>query len=165
MKNFVKDGQKLPLYGIGPYLVMVMAFLTAVVIFLSFNVFSFARLAGIWKWIFMAFGSVFITAGFVIWLIGALKSGMDDSIADNRLKTDCIYSAMRNPMYTGLWFLFFGISLFFHNYMVIPVFFINWLIMTIVLINTEEKWLLNVYGQDYADYKKRVNRCFPWFPR
>ncbi len=24
---------------------------------------------------------------------------------------------------------------------------------------TEEKWLLDLYGQDYADYRKRVNRC------
>ena len=30
---------------------------------------------------------------------------------------------------------------------------------------TEEKWLLDLYGQDYADYRKRVNRCIPWPPR
>ncbi len=36
------------------------------------------------------------------------------------------------------------------------------LIMTIVLINTEEKWLLDLYGNEYADYKKRVNRLIPW---
>ena len=28
---------------------------------------------------------------------------------------------------------------------------------------TEE--LLDLYGQDYADYMKRVNRCIPWPPR
>ena len=22
-----------------------------------------------------------------------------------------------------------------------------------------------VYGMDYEEYKKRVNRCIPWFPR
>ncbi len=26
-----------------------------------------------------------------------------------------------------------------------------------VLINTEEKWLLGLYGQEYVDYCKRVN--------
>lgn len=30
---------------------------------------------------------------------------------------------------------------------------------------TEEKWLFNLYKQDYADYLKRVNRCIPWPPR
>ena len=29
---------------------------------------------------------------------------------------------------------------------------------------TEEKWLFDLYGQDYADYRKRVNRCIPWPP-
>ena len=30
---------------------------------------------------------------------------------------------------------------------------------------TEEKWLLSLYKQEYADYLKRVNRCIPWPPR
>ena len=30
---------------------------------------------------------------------------------------------------------------------------------------TEEKWLLDLYGDEYAAYKKRVNRCIPWIPR
>ena len=34
--------------------------------------------------------------------------------------------------------------------------------MTITLINTEEKWLLDIYGDEYEAYKKRVNRCIPW---
>ena len=33
---------------------------------------------------------------------------------------------------------------------------------TVTLKLTEEKWLRNLYGQDYADYMKRVNRCIPW---
>ncbi len=44
----------------------------------------------------------------------------------------------------------------------VPVFFLNWAIITLVLINTEEKWLLNLYGEEYSNYKKRVNRCIPW---
>lgn len=40
--------------------------------------------------------------------------------------------------------------------------FIDWLIMTTVLKNTEEKWLINLYGEEYAEYKKHVNRCMPW---
>lgn len=48
------------------------------------------------------------------------------------------------------------------SYGMIPMFFVGWIIMTIVLKNTEEKWLLDLYGKEYADYKKRVNRCIPW---
>ncbi len=25
-----------------------------------------------------------------------------------------------------------------------------------------EKWLLDLYGNEYAEYKKRVNRCISW---
>ncbi len=26
----------------------------------------------------------------------------------------------------------------------------------------EEKWLLDLYGEEYVEYKKHVNRCIPW---
>lgn len=58
-----------------------------------------------------------------------------------------------------------GTILIAHNLylLIIPILF--WIEMTIVLKNTEEKWLTNLYGQEYIDYCKRVNRCIPWFPR
>ena len=28
----------------------------------------------------------------------------------------------------------------------------------------EEKWLRDMYGKEYEDYCKRVNRCWPWLP-
>ena len=35
-------------------------------------------------------------------------------------------------------------------------------IMTITLINSVEKWLLDLYGEEYTKNKSRVNRCIPW---
>ena len=29
----------------------------------------------------------------------------------------------------------------------------------------KEKWLQDLYGEEYASYKKRVNRCIPWIPK
>lgn len=87
---------------------------------------------------------------------------MDDSIAENKLKTDGIYAWVRNPMYSGIWIFLIGLSLMWHNVLLAPIAVINWMIMTIVLKNTEEKWLLELYGDDYAKYKKYVNRCIPW---
>ena len=37
--------------------------------------------------------------------------------------------------------------------------------MTILMKATEEKWLRELYGKEYEDYCKRVNRCWPWFPK
>ena len=72
---------------------------------------------------------------------------------------------MRNPMYSGWWMLFAGICLQWHNVWALLTVPVNWALLTIVLKLTEEKWLLDLYGQDYADYMKRVNRCIPRPPR
>ena len=164
MKNYVNEDQKLPLFGIGPYLVGAMGLLTAIGILLSGTLFSSGVLMGIWITVFRIFGILFIVLGISVWFIGAMRSDMDESITENKLQTSGIYSWVRNPMYSGWWQAMFGISLMWHNawLLVIPV--INWCIMTIVLINTEEKWLLDLYGQEYAGYKKQVNRCIP-FPK
>lgn len=165
LKNYSKEGQKLPMFGIGPYLIYGIAFLKAVVIVLTSYVFKVGILENIWVWIFRIAGGITIILGIVIWFIGAVRSGMDENITDNKLKTDGIYSWVRNPMYTGCWFIMIGISFMWHNYWMLPIILIDWVIFTIVLKNTEEKWLLDVYGKDYEDYKKRVNRCIPWIPK
>ena len=65
-------------------------------------------------------------------------------------------------MYSGCWIALSGGVMMWHNawMLILPVF--DWLIMTVALINTEEKWLLDLYGDEYAHYKKQVNRCIPW---
>jgi protein-S-isoprenylcysteine O-methyltransferase Ste14 len=162
LKNYVKKGQKLPLFGVGPYLIYGIGLLTALVIVLFGYILKIGILDGIWVWVFRSIGGVLIILGVVIWYIGALRSGMDESITENKLKITGIYSWVRNPMYSGWWIALTGISLMWHNIFLIPVFFLNWAIITLVLINTEEKWLLNLYGEEYIEYKKRVNRCIPW---
>lgn len=162
MKNYVKDGQKLPLFGIGPWLVFSVGLLTAAGIMLSYNILSSGKVSGIGRVLFHVAGIFLSAAGLIVWYIGALRSDMDASITENRLKTDGIYKWVRNPMYSGWWFLFTGISFQWHNLWLLILIPINWLILTVTLINTEEKWLLNLYGDEYAQYKKRVNRLIPW---
>ncbi len=48
MKNFVKEGQKLPLFGIGPYLISGVGLVTVIGIVLSVTVFRFGILEGVW---------------------------------------------------------------------------------------------------------------------
>lgn len=152
----------LPIFGIGPWLVAGMALVAVIAIVLFCYVFRFGTIGGIGAWLLRIAGILLMTAGTVIWFIGAVRSDMDNSIKENRLKTDGIYAWVRNPMYSGWWFLMTGVSLMWHNLLLIPVFFINWGIMTCVLRSTEEKWLHDLYGQEYEDYCKRVNRCIPW---
>jgi len=162
MKNYIREGQKLPLYGVGPYIVYGMAAVTIVGIILFSYVFKIGILSAPWTWIFRIAGSVLIIAGALIWYIGALCSGMDENITENKLKTDGIYAWVRNPMYSGWWIIITGISLMWANAWILITPVINWLIMTVALKNTEEKWLLDLYGEEYATYLKQVNRCLPW---
>ena len=165
LKNFTKEGQKLPLFGVGPYIIYGIAVLNVIGIILFGYVCKIGILDDPWIMAFRIIGAVLIMLGVTIWYIGALRSDMDESITENKLQTKGIYSWVRNPMYSGWWIALSGILLMWHNVWMLILPFLDWAIITIVLIHTEEKWLLDLYGQEYADYKKRVNRCIPWFPR
>ncbi len=165
MKNYIREGQKLPLYGVGPYIVYGMAVLSAVGVVLCSYLLKTGIMNVPWTLIFRIVDGIIIALGLVIWLIGALGSGMDENIAGNRLKTDGIYAWVRNPMYTGWWFLISGTSLMWHNAWVLLTIPLNWGIMTAALKKTEETWLRKLYGAEYEEYCKRVNRCIPWFPK
>ncbi|MCR4671342.1 MAG: hypothetical protein K5643_09135 [Saccharofermentans sp.] len=84
MKNYVKEGQKLPLFGIGPYLISGIGIVALAGIILASRVFSFARLEGIWVWVFRILAVLMILSGAAVWYIGALRSDMDKSITGNK---------------------------------------------------------------------------------
>lgn len=164
LKNYNKEGQKLPLFGVGPYLVYGIGLISAIAIVLFNYVFKVGILDGIWIWGFRIAGVVLIIAGISVWFIGAVLSDMDDIIENNRLNTSGIYAWVRNPMYSGWWIAISGIGLMWHNVWMLIVPVINWGIMTITLIKTEEKWLTDLYGDEYVSYKAKVNRLIPWKP-
>ena len=162
LKNYMKEGQKLPMFGVGPNIVYGMAMVNLIGIILFGYVFKIGILDSPWILIFQIVGGLLIVLGIAVWFIGAVKSDMDASITENKLQTKGIYAWVRNPMYSGWWIALSGITLMWHNawMLILPV--IDWAIMTIALINTEEKWLLDLYGDEYAEYKKSANRCIPW---
>ncbi len=165
LKNYVKEDQKLPLFGVGPYIIYGIGLLNIIGIVLFCYVFRIGILGRPWTYIFVIVGVLLAIVGAAIWYIGALRSDMDESITENKLQTKGIYAWVRNPMYSGWWIALSGIMLFWHNAWLLIYPLLDWLIMTIALINTEEKWLADLYGDAYLDYKKRVNRFIPWFPR
>ncbi len=160
--NYMNEEQKLPLFGVGPYIIAGVAFVNLIGIILFGYVLKIGILNSPWTLIFRIAGGLLIAIGIAIWFIGAVKSDMDESITENKLQTKGIYEWVRNPMYSGWWIALTGITLMWHNawMLILPV--IGWVIMTVALINTEEKWLLDLYGDEYAEYKKHVNRCIPW---
>ena len=164
LNNYNREGQKLPLFGIGPYMIFGMGAVNLMGIILFGYIFKIGILKSPWIMIFRIVGTILIVLGIFIWFIGAVRSDMDDHIESNKLKTNGIYAWVRNPMYSGWWIAFAGITLMWHNVWMLVLPAINWIIMTITLINSEEKWLLNLYGAEYEAYKTNVNRCIPWKP-
>ena len=115
MKNFVRKGQKLPLYGVGPYIIAGMAAVAITGIILFSYVLKIGILEGPWVVVFRVVGIVLIVLGIFIWITGAVRSDMDRNIAENRLKTDGIYAWVRNPMYSGWWLAISGVVMLWHN--------------------------------------------------
>ena len=161
-----KEKNHLPVYGIGPLLCSPMAMLTAVGIYCS----SKGILPGVVEnkainIVLLVAGILLILEGIVLFFAADLNGALKDNIEANKLKTDGSYKFVRNPCYCLFLLGCTGAVLIAHNALlfVLPVLF--YIEMTVVLIHTEEKWLADLYGQEYANYCKRVNRCIPWFPR
>jgi hypothetical protein len=72
LKNFMKEGQKLPLFGVGPYIVYGMAMVNLVGIILFGYVFKIGILDSPWILIFRIVGGLLIVLGIAVWFIGAL---------------------------------------------------------------------------------------------
>lgn len=70
------------------------------------------------------------------------------------------------PYYgVGIMFMCSGAIFIAHNAWLLFLPIVFWAAMTILMKETEEKWLAKLYGQEYRDYCKKVNRCLPWFPK
>ena len=101
LKNYVKEGQKLPMFGVGPFIVYGMIAVNIIGIILFGYVFKIGILDKPWTVIFRIVGVLLIILGFIVWFIGSLRSDMDASITENRLQTNGIYSWVRNPILTA----------------------------------------------------------------
>lgn len=163
MKN---TKEHLPVYGIGPLLCYPMAALSAIGIVLAKKgiIPSVAENAAINN-IMTVVGVILMIEGVLLFFGADLNGALKDNIKQNKLKTNGSYKFVRNPCY----FLFLsgctGALLIAHDpfLLVLPPIFYIW--MTLILKNTEEKWLTELYGEEYIEYCKRVNRCIPWFSR
>lgn len=164
--NDRKKKNHLPLYGIGPALCFSMALVTAVGIWLARKGFIPGEINhAVIKWIFLILGIALILEGILLFLGADLNGNLQKNIKANQLKTNGSYKFVRNPCYCLFFLGCTGALLISSNWLLLVLPFLFWMEMTIVLIHTEERWLTNLYGQEYMDYCKRVNRCIPWFSK
>lgn len=161
----MEDKKHLPIYGVGPIYVAIIIILTMIGITLSLKGFLGSGSYGFFKIPFLIVGIIFITCSVILWVSAAVLANIDANISDNRLVTTGAYAYVRNPLYSAFMIACTGIILCFNNLWLLILPMVFWSFMTILMKNTEEKWLRNLYGQEYINYCSHVNRCIPWFRR
>ena len=162
-----EKNEHFPIYGVGPYYGVGIIILTVIGIVVSeVDILDSGKITKIpLTAIMVAVGIFLIIAGVLVWKAAAIgKYCIDGYIQKNILCTTGVYSIVRNPCYSGIMLICDGIILIAHNLwlLILPV--VYWIGMTVLMKITEEKWLANLYGHEYLDYCKKVNRCIPWFP-
>ena len=152
----------LPILGVGPLYVVTIILMTIISITLSATgiipVITFAN----FQWIFILIGILCFIIGITLWLKAVIIDRLDAHILKNELVTTGVYAYVRNPVYSAFMFVCTGVLLIYGNLvlLVLPIFY--WGFMTVLMKLTEEKWLENLYGKEYVQYRQRVNRCIPW---
>lgn len=158
----MKNKEHLPMYGIGPLYVGIIIAVTVCAVILGQQSFTAAGIISALKIPSLIIGIIFAALGILLWYSAAIRSKLDDSIAENKLVTTGVYGLVRNPIYSAFMFLCTGALFISGNVFFYPLFFFYWIFMSLLMINTEEKWLEAAYGKQYTEYKKEVNRCIPW---
>ena len=152
----------LPILGVGPLYVVTIILMTIISITLSATgiipVITFAN----FQWIFVLIGILCFIIGITLWLKAVIIDRLDAHIIKNELVTTGVYAYVRNPVYSAFMFVCTGVLLIYGNLVLLVLPIIFWGFMTVLMKLTEEKWLENLYGKEYVQYRQRVNRCIPW---
>ena len=152
----------LPILGVGPLYVVTIILMTIISITISATgiipVITFAN----FQWIFILIGILCFIIGITLWLKAVMIDRLDAHIIKNELVTTGVYAYVRNPVYSAFMFVCTGVLLIYGNLVLLVLPIIYWGFMTVLMKLTEEKWLENLYGKEYVQYRQRVNRCIPW---
>jgi protein-S-isoprenylcysteine O-methyltransferase Ste14 len=111
---------------------------------------------GSYQLIFVISAFILMFVGFVLMSVGWYRIFN----AKDSLITDGVYGYLRHPQYLGLILITFGLLLWWPTILTL----IMWpilSIMYILLAKREEKYLVEKFGDEYLEYKKRVNMLIP----
>ena len=154
---------KMPAFGVGPMYVFICLCLTVAGLRLSHGGYLAAGFCSRGKIIFTAAGILFVLTGAALWFMAVVVEKINVKAREAKLATSGVYGLVRNPVYSAFIFIFTGILLFEANYFLFLLPIVFWIFLTVLMKNTEEKWLLREFSEEYAAYCREVNRVIPWF--
>lgn len=76
------------------------------------------------------------------------------------LVTSGIYSMSRNPAFLGFELMYIGILVVFFNWYLLIATIIALILFHLQIVKVEEVFLIDVFGAEYTEYKKKVFRYF-----
>ena len=152
----------LPILGVGPMYVITIVLITIISIIFSATRFIPVITFANFQWIFILIGILCFIIGITLWLKAVIIDRLDAHIIKNELVTTGVYAYVRNPVYSAFMFVCTGVLLIYGNLVLLVLPIIYWGFMTVLMKLTEEKWLEDLYGKEYVQYRQRVNRCIPW---
>lgn len=160
----MKDTEKsMPVFGVGPIFVITTVLVTIVSVVLNRR--GLIRNGQITSeaWVFTALEIIFIALGVYIWLASVIGSKINKNAKEGKLITTGVYGIVRNPVYSAFLAISTGVIIGERNAALFVVPLVLWIFLTILMKNTEEKWLYERFGEEYLAYKSRVNRVIPCF--
>lgn len=158
------EEKKLPLFGVGPAYVISICAITIIAAICNNND-IIPKYAAFNSLIAACIGIATMILGVYLWINAVLASQLFIFIKEDKLVTGGIFGHVRNPIYSAFLFICIGILLIVNNIylLLLPVGY--WILLTILMMKTEEKWLKEKYKEEYVEYCKHVNRCFPKFKK
>ena len=153
--------EHLPIFGVGPIIILPQIIITIIGVILTEKGILLDWSFGILKIPLLILGVASVVCGILLLYGAVFKARIDRKIKENILVTDGVYGIVRNPIYSAYYLVCLGVVLIENNYILFLVPILGYVYMTIILKNTEEKWLYTLYGEKYKEYCDKVNRCIP----
>ena len=93
--------------------------------------------------------------------LGMLESSRLRSVEDQKLVTTGVYRYIRHPLYLGEVCRNIGVSLFFNSFSGLLIILLGNLFL-LVRIGIEEEMLVEEFGEEYIEYRKKTKRIIPF---
>ena len=146
-------------WGVGPKFTIISLIYAAIVFAIQNIIFSEYRFVIYSTSINIILGVLLILIGLFIFLIPAVK--IDKYFYEGKLCKKGVYAYLRHPIYAS-WISFIvpGIVILRGSTLGITIPIFMYLIFRI-LIPIEEKYLIDLFGDEYIEYKSRIWAVFP----